>query len=178
MSYNKWLIRSLAIGMLTACTESRPLPAGISGSYNCKDLADPSRGFMIDTVIRLKDIENPPYTQTGISKGYPGLRWKDYELHRANINYYPHQRNPDASSTQGPFKYENIDVEYEDNRLILKIPELAGLPACEIRFDKDGKVGEHKCNFEKSDLGHRAETFNVECQTSPGKERHYTAEEL
>ena len=83
----KILIASLAICTLTACSESRPLLAGISGTYNCKDLADPGRGFMIDTVIRLKDIENPPYTQTGISKGYSGLRWKDYKLHRATINY-------------------------------------------------------------------------------------------
>jgi len=176
--FHKIAIMALAICALVGCTESRPLPAGLGIGYECQYQANPNKGISINGIKQLKDLENPPYTKSLIRKSYSGLHWKHYKLHSANIIYYMRPTDVDTYNSHKSFEYKNIDFEYINDSLVIKIPEDEDMPACEIKFDKNGVLGEHKCTFESNDKAHRAKTFKIECQHSPSKYRYYGVDEL
>lgn len=165
----KVLIGSLTICALTACVEKTRIAAVKTNSYECIDLADSNRAFIIDVIVKLKDPENPLRTKLGIHRVHPGLRWNHYKLDKADVHYYTQIEYQDSYKTSRQFTYENIDFAQDNNNLILKTPKDEDLPACEIKFDESGEFAEHKCAFEKDDVQHRTSTFNVKCQTIPGK---------
>ena len=98
-----------------------------------------------------------------------GRSFKGYEIYKAELSYYTNKRNSDNSdnsdtyTTVNKFDYDVVDFEYDNKDLIFKIPQDGNLPACQMKFKKRRKIGEHRCEFEKSDAGHRATAFKVSC---------------
>jgi len=96
----------------------------------------------------------------------PRVNLKGFALYEADINYQtstPNPDNPGSFIARNIFEYKNVEFEYDKKELILKIPQDGSLPACQLRFAKDGKMGEHKCEFEKNNVGYRAVTFDFSC---------------
>ncbi|MEP1231199.1 MAG: hypothetical protein ABJG88_11025 [Litorimonas sp.] len=173
--FQKVQLWPLVIFGLMASGCSAPKPEGVGASYICEDIGNPEQGLLIRTILRLNKSEEASNYNLG------GIRRKAYELYQADITYYTLQRNlnnPDTFTSTRTFEYEKVDFEYDRKELIIKIPEDDGMPTCEIRFDKDGKVGEHICEFDKNGAGHRAETFKVKCKAQIEKVRIYKADEL
>ena len=177
----KILIGILAIGTVAGCTDyDEPIAASDSNSissgrlttYLCYDVNESDR--VVDGVRASFDIIARTKRKTSQTMPDFKMGWdhfKDYALYEANISYHtikPDPDNPGPYPKQNVFKYKNVDFKYDNGDLILKIPKDDNFPACQIWFKKtsknsEHKIGEHKCEFEKSDVGYRAATFDFAC---------------
>lgn len=163
MSY-KWIIGSLAICTLAGCADnSGPIVYKVFSPYQCSGKVNSE--YTLNMLFRVK----PKTSQTIPDFKMAPVYFKGSELYEVDVSYHiyvPPPRNSNLHATHSVFDYDNIDFEYDNKDLILKIPEVDTLPACQIRFKKGRKTGKQTCEFENNDAPHRATTFKLSCLSS------------
>lgn len=190
----KSLIGALALCAVTACMDSAepiaesndsPTSGGLAPSYYCSDVVESDSLNSVRATFEIAARVKRKTSKTQQSFKMGGDYLKRYTLYEADIKYRtfkPNPENPDSSKKQNIFEYKNVKFEYENQNIILKTPQDNNLPACKIRFEKrsknsEHKIGVHKCEFNKNDMGYRAATFEFKCIRA-GKIAPFTEPEL
>jgi len=177
--FYKTLIGTLLACTLTACSDNAaPIvktddiltSGGFILAYICRgkteadSLADVEANLEISVRVKSKTSQTQP------DFIMPRGHIKGIAAYQADIIYYMYQPDPVRQGNfvrHNIFEYNNIDFDYDNQDLILKVPQDDNLPTCEMRFIKNNEssslIGTHKCKFEKNDVGYRAVTFNVLC---------------
>ena len=142
------LIASISVG----CSN----PNILTAAYGCGGLSSPESSG-IDIVVETHAIRAQKSPEFDIS----GLRLNGHTLYEVDIRYY--DSNIDGSDAQPSLEYKNVEFEYENRDLIIKVPETDGFPNCRVKMRQSNQVVDHICEPELTDKGNRAKTFSMKC---------------